>query len=79
MEGNAILEQAKIDSVLAPYKGPDRQLSDIETARSELEKAYHAAGYPTVVVMLPEQTIDAGVVKLQVLEGRLVQHYGHGQ
>ena len=73
VEGNAILEQAKVDSVLQPYKGPDRQLSDIESARSELEKAYHQAGYPTVVVMLPEQTIESGVVKLQVLEGRLVQ------
>jgi hemolysin activation/secretion protein len=72
VEGNTILEQAKIDAVLEPYKGSDRRLSDIEAARSELEKAYHAAGYPTVVVMLPEQTIDAGVVKLQVLEGRLV-------
>jgi hemolysin activation/secretion protein len=82
VEGNAILEQAKIDSVLQPYKGSDRQFADIESARSELEKAYQAAGYPTVVVMLPEQTIEAGVVKLQVLEGRLVhitvtgnQHY----
>ena len=73
VDGSTILEQAKIDSVLQPYKGSDRQISDIETARSELEKAYHAAGYPTVVVMLPEQTIDAGVVKLQVVEGRLVQ------
>jgi hemolysin activation/secretion protein len=72
VEGNEILEQAKIDSVLQPYKGPDRQLGDIESARSELEKAYHTAGYPTVVVMLPEQTIESGVVKLQVLEGRLV-------
>src|SRR6185295_8693546 len=82
VEGNAILEQAKIDSVLQPYKGSDRRFADIESARSELEKAYQAAGYPTVVVMLPEQTIEAGVVKLQVLEGRLVhitvtgnQHY----
>src|SRR5262245_27271020 len=70
-EGNTILEQAKIDAVLEPFKGPGRRLSDIETARSELEKAYHSAGYPTVAVMLPEQTIEAGVVKLQVLEGRL--------
>src|SRR5262245_46580187 len=71
VEGNTILEQAKIDEVLEPYKGSDRRLRDIETARSELEKIYHTAGYPTVVVMLPEQTIEAGVVKLQVLEGRL--------
>jgi hemolysin activation/secretion protein len=72
VDGNTILEQATIDKVLAPYKGSGRRLSDIDTARSELEKAYHTAGYPTVVVMLPEQTIDAGVVRLQVLEGRLV-------
>lgn len=72
VEGNAILEQDKIDSLLQPYKGPDRRLSDIESARIELEKAYHTAGYPTVVVMLPEQTIESGVVKLHVLEGRLV-------
>ena len=73
VEGNTILEQVKIDAALQPYKGSDRRLNDIETARSELEKAYHAAGYPTVVVMLPEQTIDTGVVRLQVLEGRLVE------
>lgn len=73
VEGNTILDQAKIDAVLQPYKGSNRQLSDIESARSELEKAYHAAGYPTVLVMLPEQTIDTGVVRLQVLEARLVE------
>jgi len=82
VDGNTILEQEKIDSILEQYKGADRRLSDIESARSELEKAYHKAGYPTVVVMLPEQTIEEGIVKLQVLEGRLVhitvtgnQHY----
>lgn len=82
VDGNTILDQEKIGSILEPYKGADRRLSDIESARSELEKAYHKAGYPTVVVMLPEQTIEEGIVKLQVLEGRLVhitvtgnQHY----
>src|SRR5512143_52743 len=49
VEGNTILEQAKIEAILEPYKGSDRRLSDIESARSELEKAYHTAGYPTVV------------------------------
>lgn len=73
VEGNTILEQAKVDATLEPFKGSDRTLADIESARSELEKAYHVAGYPTVVVMLPEQTIEAGVVRLNVMEGRLLQ------
>jgi hemolysin activation/secretion protein len=73
VEGSEILPQAKIDAVLEPYKGADRQLSDVEAARGELEKAYQKAGYPTVVVMIPEQTIESGVVKLQVVEGRLVE------
>jgi|CXWL01.1.fsa_nt_gi hemolysin activation/secretion protein len=73
VEGNTILDQAKIDAVLLPFKGKERQISDVEGARVELEKIYHAAGYPTVLVNLPEQTIEGGVVRLQVLEGRLVE------
>lgn len=73
VEGNTILEQAKIDSILAPFKGVERQIADVEKARAELEKTYHTAGYPTVLVNLPEQTIESGVVRLQVVEGRLLE------
>jgi len=73
VEGNTILKQSVIDEILDKYKGSDIQLGDLEKARIELEKAYHDAGYPTVLVNLPEQTIESGIVKLQVIEAPLVE------
>ena len=72
VEGNTILGQSKIDGLLETYKGNKRQMKDVEQARMELEKLYHSAGYPTVLVNLPEQTIESGVVRLQVVEGHLL-------
>lgn len=72
VEGNTILEQSKIDRLLETYKGGERQMKDVEQARVELEKLYHSAGYPTVLVNLPEQIIENGVVRLQVVEGHLL-------
>ncbi|MBX3325457.1 MAG: ShlB/FhaC/HecB family hemolysin secretion/activation protein [Nitrospira sp.] len=71
VEGNSILEQAKIDRLLELYKGPNRRMRDVEQVRTELEKLYHEAGYPTVLVNIPEQTIEDGLVRLQVVEGHL--------
>lgn len=71
VEGNTILEESKIDRVLESFKGTERRLKDVEEARAELEKQYHKAGYPTVLVNLPEQTIEHGLVRLQVVEGHL--------
>ena len=71
VEGNTILTPEKIDPILDKYKRSGLTFKDIEAARAELEKAYHAAGYPTVLVTIPEQTIESGTVRLTVLEGRL--------
>lgn len=73
IEGNTILKQSAIDAILDKYKGSEIQIGDVEKARIELEKAYHEAGYPTVLVNLPEQTIEDGVVKLQIIEAPLIE------
>ncbi|MCS6292054.1 MAG: ShlB/FhaC/HecB family hemolysin secretion/activation protein [Nitrospira sp.] len=73
VEGNTILDQVKIDNLLDRHKGGEKQIADVEKARVELEKLYHDAGYLTVLVNLPEQTIENGVVRLQVLESRLME------
>jgi hemolysin activation/secretion protein len=71
VEGSLLLPQEKIDEVLGKYKGRGRQMADLEQARADLEKAYQALGYPTIIVSIPEQTIEEGTVRLQVIEGRL--------
>ncbi len=70
-EGNTLFEEKRIQEILGPYKGPKRTAQDVETARNALEKAYHDAGYPAVLVNIPEQTVEEGTVRLQVVESKI--------
>jgi hemolysin activation/secretion protein len=71
VEGNSILSEDRINEVLAKHKGERKTIKDIDTARRELEQAYHKLGYPAVIVVVPEQTVESGRIRLQVVEGRL--------
>lgn|GEM_PF-25416 len=71
VEGNTVLPQEKLKEIFLAYLGPAKQLQDVEQARASLERAYHDAGYPTVLVIVPEQTIEHGVVRLTVVESKL--------
>lgn len=73
VEGSNLLAPEKIREVLRPYRGSGKKIGDIESARVALEKAYQQLGYPTVLVVVPEQTIDQGTVRLDVVEGRLLK------
>ena len=69
--GGSLLEIATVQAALAPHLGKDRRFADVEAARQALLAAYTSRGYTTVQVLLPEQEITAGVVRLEVQETRL--------
>ena len=69
--GNTKLPALAVETAVYPYAGPGRTIEDVEAARQSLETAYRLAGYSTVYVDIPEQTVDDGVVRLKVTEGRL--------
>lgn len=71
IEGNSLLAAEKLDEILEKYKRSGLKLKDLEQAKNELEKAYRDAGYPTVLVTIPEQTIEGGTARFQVIEGRI--------
>ena len=72
IDGNSVLPQIDIERAVYPFLGPQRGIAAVEQAREALEKAYHAAGYLTVLVDIPEQKInDDGTVHLRVTEGRV--------
>ena len=73
VEGSSLLSPKAIGEALDKHKGPNKTIKDIETARLELERAYQKLGYPTVLVVVPEQTVDQGTVRLDVLEGKLLK------
>jgi hemolysin activation/secretion protein len=71
VEGNTVLSPMDIESAVLKHMGPERQMADVEAARTALEKLYQDRGFLTVLVDVPEQRIDDGVVRLTVTEGRV--------
>lgn len=73
VQGNTILKPDEIEQALSKYKGEETTASELEQARQGLEKLYRERGYPTVLVYLPEQTVESGTVRYNVVESRLAE------
>jgi len=69
--GSGVLARKAVEGALYEHLGPQKTIADVENARQALEMAYRNAGYSTVFVDIPEQTVDSGVVRLNVTEGKL--------
>ena len=69
--GNSALAGRDIERLLYPLLGPDKTFADVEAARAALEKLYHDLGYGAAFVDIPPQTVEDGVVRLRVTEGRI--------
>jgi hemolysin activation/secretion protein len=71
VEGNSKLTNVEIETAVYPFLGEKRTFTDVRKAREALEKAYHQAGYLTVLVDIPEQEVANKVVKLSVTESKI--------
>ncbi|MEI6026264.1 MAG: ShlB/FhaC/HecB family hemolysin secretion/activation protein [Betaproteobacteria bacterium] len=60
--------QSRLADVLAPLTGPGRRFSDIESAVQAVRDVYADVGIAAVQVLIPEQALEEGVVRLQVEE-----------
>jgi len=71
VEGNSLLPQDEVDQLIAPFIGPGRDFGDIQRALEAMQEAYLSRGYNAVRVLIPEQDLAGGQVRLQVIESRL--------
>jgi len=69
--GNTLLSPSRVDSVLTPYLGEGKKIGDVQAARDALQKAYEGDGFLAVSVTIPQQTIQEGKVRLEVIEARI--------
>jgi hemolysin activation/secretion protein len=71
VEGATLMSAERIEATLAPFIGSGRTAADVQQARAALEAAYARLGYGATQVVVPEQEIVDGVVRLRVIEGRV--------
>jgi hemolysin activation/secretion protein len=73
VRGNTLLSSADVQAAVTPYTGAGRDFGDVQRALEALEALYHAHGYNVVTVQLPEQELNGGVVRLNVIQTRVRQ------
>lgn len=71
VEGNTLLTKEKVDQVLAPFIGKNKDFGDVQRALETLQAAYQSVGYGGVEIRLPEQELERGEVKFIVIEAKI--------
>jgi hemolysin activation/secretion protein len=64
--GNHWLASGKVEDLVYPFMGPDRTSDDVEKARGALQAEFEKEGFATVSVIIPEQGVDTGIIRLEV-------------
>ena len=71
--GSTILSQDEINALVKPLEGRSATLEQLKQIADKITEIYLNRGYITSRAVLPPQTITAGVVQIQVIEGKLTR------
>jgi len=71
--GSTVFDQAAIDKVAAPFLNHPVGLRDVEEIRKQVTLLYVNRGYINSGAVVPDQTINDGVLILRVVEGRVTE------
>ncbi len=69
--GSTILSPEEINALVTPFEGRSATLEQLKQIADKITEIYLNRGYITTRAVLPPQTITAGVVQIQVIEGKL--------
>lgn len=71
IQGATLIDQAAINTILAPYKDRGLTLTEITKAADAITAAYRQAGYFAAYAYIPAQDIKNGVITIKVIEGKI--------
>ena len=69
VQGNTVLGTEALQPAFADLVGRTVRLAELEAAADRMTAQYRAAGYLLSQVIVPEQALSGGAVRLQVIEG----------
>ncbi|RKP47798.1 ShlB/FhaC/HecB family hemolysin secretion/activation protein [Pararobbsia silviterrae] len=68
--GNTKIDTATLHALVADAEGKDLDLPHIGELAARITDYYHAHGFPLAHAIVPAQTLQAGTVKIEVIEAR---------
>lgn len=71
IEGNSLFEPYELYARVEPFAGRQKDFGDIRRAVQALQEAYRDRGYEAVRVLVPEQDVRDGRVRLRIIEARI--------
>lgn len=69
--GNKVFTRDELAAVVAPFTGRPLKLAEIYDAADKVAAYYVSKGYTLATVNVPPQKVDEGVIRLEVIEGRI--------
>lgn len=78
IEGNTLIAKEDLDKIVAPYTGQSRDFGDVQSALQAIQLAYQKLGYSAVRVLLPEQALENGIVRIEVIQQKIVSVSARG-
>lgn len=70
VEGNTLLPRSTLQALVAGSEGRRLTLADLDALAERISAAYRKAGYPLTRAYVPAQTIQHGVIQIDVIEAR---------
>jgi len=70
LSGNTLFDTAALHALVADAEGKNLTLSQLGDVAARLTDYYQSHGYPLARAIVPAQTIQAGAVRIQIIEAR---------
>lgn len=70
-DGAKLIPVAQLQADTAPFVGKDKTFADVQRALEAIERRYSRAGYSAVQVVLPEQELEKGEIRFQIVEAKV--------
>lgn len=70
-DGATLISKPAFDAATAEFAGPGKSFADVQRALEAVEKLYSSAGWSAVQVLLPEQELERGDVRFQIIEAKI--------
>jgi hemolysin activation/secretion protein len=70
-DGASLVPRERLQEATAQYTGPGRNFGDVQRALEAVQRVYADTGYSAVQVLLPEQELERGEIRLRIVEAKL--------